>query len=1194
MKETSISEWIGGAKSAKWDDKMLADKAIELAEMILNQANSRMKYSEKKQAQQLSRMMDDPAGKALTLVLADRVFRPVTPSRSAEQFRHLIDSYGVPCYLGIVDRLLMIAGVKASEKFPDLVMQGVTEGLRRESSKVILPAEQKKLKRHLTRRRAEGVGMNLNQLGEAVLGESEAKQRLRQVDERLSDQDCDYISVKISSVFSQIHLIAFDESVALIQERLRTLYRTAIEKSIVLPDGTKKPKFVNLDMEEYRDLHLTCEAFKKTLMEEEFLQLEAGIVLQAYLPDSWEEQVKLCAWAKERVNKGGAKIKIRLVKGANLAMEKVDASLHGWAQAPYETKAMVDANYKRMLHYGCDPEQTKHVRFGVASHNIFDLSYALLLREMRGSSNEVEIEMLEGMANHQARVVVDAAGGLLLYAPVVLKKDFHSAIAYLVRRLDENTSPENFLHDLFGMTPGSASWEAQKNRFLKACAEKDSVKFGPNRVQNRAEETRPVRKFGDEFDNEPDTDWSLPHNVEWIRAKIKAESEKGALEIPLIIDNNEQTTNLWGIGRDPSRDGLEIYKFAYADYAMVELALSSAEKARESWAAKSVSDRAGILLKVAALLSESRGDLIAGMVRDAGKAPFEGDVEVSEAIDFCQYYADGLSRPGFDDGVELTPLGTLCVMPPWNFPCAIPVGGLAAALMAGNTVIFKPSPQAVYTAWLLAEIFWKAGVPRDVLQFVPVPENQISKKLLTDERMTGIILTGSYETGKMFARWRPDMKLFAETSGKDSIIVTETADPDQAVKDIVKSAFGHAGQKCSAASLVIVEAAVYDNPAFMRQLKDAAASLKVGSSWEPDSIVIPLIREPEEKLERALNELDSGEEWLLEPEKRDESGYLWSPGIRIGVKPGSWFHKTECFGPVLGVIRADNLEHAIAIQNDSDYGLTGGIQSLDEREIAIWREKVQIGNAYINRSITGAIVRRQPFGGWKKSSIGPGAKAGGPNYLTLLTSWKEAALPLQLCTTNSEIGAIVEKLCEVLPDHSKRIRSAAGSLTKWWNEEFGVEHDPSAVYGESNVFRYIPEKKILYRVSDEDSDSDMAIAMIAARIAGVHLSISMDKRSWVDNISTGSGIDIAIESLEEMRGKLGAFAAEGHFLRSRGCDIQTREEAFHAGLCVLDRPIMANGRLELLNYLREQAISQTLHRYGNMIPSAQEVKSVAK
>ena len=446
-------------------------------------------------------------------------------------------------------------------------------------------------------------------------------------------------------------------------------------------------------------------------------------------------------------------------------------------------------------------------------------------------------------------------------------------------------------------------------------------------------------------------------------------------------------------------------------------------------------------------------------------------MEVSEAIDFCRYYAEGLDRDGMNDGVEMTPLGTVCVMSPWNFPFAIPTGGVAAALMAGNTVVFKPSERAVYTAWQIVQAFWRAGVPKEVLQFVPMPRNEISHKFLTDPRLHGVIMTGSYRTGKMLRELRPDLAVLAETSGKDAMVITATADPDQAVKDLVKSAFGHSGQKCSAASLAIVEASVYDSPAFLRQLKDAAASLKVGGSWEVNSVVTPLIKEPEGNLLRALTQLEPGEEWLLKPEQSEDNPCLWSPGIRLGVKPGSWFHQTECFGPVLGIIRAENLEEAIDIQNDSEFGLTGGLQSLDEREIALWKSKVQVGNAYINRVITGAIVRRQPFGGWKHSSMGPGSKAGGPNYLTLLGRWSEKELPQKLRTPGERIAGLVEKLCSELPDCAKRIRSAAGSQAKWWMEEFGVEHDPSRIYGENNTFRYVPVKGILVRTEGMADDA---------------------------------------------------------------------------------------------------------------------------
>lgn len=1183
MTDSSIPDLMAAARRDKWTDQQLAAKAVELAESILKQANAGMRRHEKKQAEQLERMMDDPAGKAFTLALADRVFRPAAPAWGAELFRYLLNGYGIPRYLSGMDRVAMKLGDRFSVQFPGIVMPMITSQLRKESSNVILPAEDGKLRLHLRRRRKAGIRMNINQLGEAILGESEAHHRLQQVVDRLGDKDCDYISVKISAIFSQIHLVAFEETVRLIQERLRILYRAAITNAVVQPDGSRKPKFVNLDMEEYRDLHLTAEAFKRTLMEEEFMQLEAGIVLQAYLPDSWEEQMKLCAWARERVEQGGARIKIRLVKGANLAMEKVEASMHDWAQAPYSTKAQVDANYKRMLHYGCMPENAKYVQFGVASHNLFDLCYAMLLREREGVRDRVEFEMLEGMANHQARVIREAADGLLLYAPVVLKEDFHSAIAYLVRRLDENTSEENFLHDLFGMAPGSRAWDVQKKRFLKACQEKDSVKYGPNRTQNRATDPVEPTRYRDTFANERDTDWSLRQNSEWINGLIAAEKEKSGEEIPLLIDGQEITTNLWGVGRDPSRHNEVSYKFAYADFDQVEHALSAADKARASWASRSVSERAEILHRAAQELSRVRGEAIAAMVRDAGKAPTEADVEVSEAIDFCRYYAEGLDRDGMNDGVDMAPLGTVCVMSPWNFPFAIPTGGVAAALMAGNTVIFKPSELAVYTAWQIAQAFWRAGVPKDVLQFVPMPRNEISHKFLMDPRLNGIIMTGSYRTGRMLRELRTDLQILAETSGKDAMVITATADPDQAVKDLVKSAFGHSGQKCSAASVAIVEASVYDNPAFLRQLKDAAASLKTGGSWDVNSVVTPLIREPEGDLLRALTQLEPGEEWLLKPERSEDNPCLWSPGIRLGVKPGSWFHQTECFGPVLGIIRAENLEEAIDIQNDSEFGLTGGLQSLDEREIALWKSKVQVGNAYINRVITGAIVRRQPFGGWKHSSMGPGSKAGGPNYLTMLGRWTERELPQKLRTPGERIAGLVEKLCSELTDCAKRIRSAAGSQAKWWMEEFGVEHDPSRVYGENNTFRYVPVKGMLVR-TEGMTDDDVAILLLGAKLCGVELHLSAEEgRPWIQKMN-GYYATLTVETEAALIDRLPEAARSVQFLRSAGISDALFTAARDCGLEALSRPVLANGRLELLGFFREQAISETVHRYGNIIP----------
>ncbi len=338
-------------------------------------------------------------------------------------------------------------------------------------------------------------------------------------------------------------------------------------------------------------------------------------------------------------------------------------------------------------------------------------------------------------------------------------------------------------------------------------------------------------------------------------------------------------------------------------------------------------------------------------------------------------------------------MGVVLVVPPWNFPYAIAAGGVLAALAAGNTVLLKPAPEAVRVGWILADQLWRSGVPRDVLQFVPSRDDDVGRHLVSHPGVDAVILTGSLSTAEMFRSWHPTMHLLAETSGKNSLVITAAADVDAAIKDLVRSAFGHAGQKCSAASVAIVEAPIYDDPAFQRQLADAVASLRVGPSWLATTAVGPVIRPPDGALLRALTQLDEGETWLVEPRVDPLNPRLWSPGVKVGVRPGSWSHRTEWFGPVLAVMRAPDFITALTWQNATDFGLTAGLHSLDPEECTMFTERVEAGNVYINRATTGAIVQRQPFGGWKRSAIGPGAKAGGPGYVAVLQQWRTTTGP---------------------------------------------------------------------------------------------------------------------------------------------------------------------------------------------------------
>ena len=1174
-------------------------RAVLLAQTLLGEATAGQTAEERARAERLARLMEDPRGKELTIALTDQAFRSRRPERIADQLHHLLERYGAPRFMEWWERIGLTLGALMGQYLPSLVVPPIVARLRHETEALIVPGEAEDLRRYLAERRAAGIRLNLNQLGEAILGEEEAARRLDAYLALLARDDVEYISVKVSSVTSQIELIAFRHAVLIVKERLRALYRQASRHHYRHPDGRVTPKFVNLDMEEYRDLDLTVTVFREVLDEGEFRVLPAGIVLQAYLPDSHRVQRALVAWATERCRRGGAPIKLRVVKGANLAMERIEADAHGWPQAPYTAKREVDANFKRMIEYGCRPEHAAAVRLGIASHNLFDVAYGLLLREERGVEAWVEFEMLEGMANHQARAVQARAGGLLLYAPVVRAEDFHSAIAYLVRRLDENTAPDNFLRHVFGLEPGSAEWALERDRFLAAFEAGDGLSDAPRRAQDRGAESGAAAARGAAanpsapFANEPDTDWALGASRDWIE-RVRADwRDRPSETVPLQIAGELIVGAAEVEGRDRSRPDRLAYRHTLAGIVEVGQALDAARAAQPGWAARPPAARRALLDGAAGVLAGRRGDLIGAMIVDSAKTATEADPEVSEAIDFARYYARAIGAGDTVDGCRMEPLGVVVVAPPWNFPLSIPAGGVLAALAAGNAVLLKPAPEAVLVGWHLATALWEAGIPRRILQFVPCPDDDVGRALITDPRVDGVILTGSVETARRFLGWRPDLALFAETSGKNAMIVTGLADRDQAIRDLVRSAFGHNGQKCSAASLAICEAEVYDDATFRRQLRDAAASLAVGSAWEPASRVTPLTQPPGAALRRALTTLDAGEEWLLEPRPVGGAPPLWSPGIKLGVRRGSFFHRTECFGPVLGLMRAGDLDEAIDLANDQPFGLTSGIQSLDDREVARWADRLEAGNLYVNRPITGAIVGRQPFGGWKASSVGSAAKAGGPSYVLQLGRWRQAMLPQDGAPCSPAVAALLERCLEAVPgdEAGAVLRASAASYASAWAEHFGRAHEPIPLLGERNLFRYRPCRAVLVRADTATPHGRLALAqvLLAARTCGVPVTVSVSSGESGPWPAGPDEITVVAESEAGLIGRLGG----GAFERLRALvpvSDAVRAAALAAGAAVLGAPALATGRLELRAYLREQAVSRVVHRYGTVMQPEPDIR----
>ncbi len=1109
-------------------DSVLTAQAEVLAAQLLARASHYETRADRRRRRQVARVMDDPRSRAFLLALTDQVLRIHSPRRAGRRLHDLVDELSIPSFVTGFDRLALRAGAQLAPVLPRVVVPLAVRRLRREFGGVVLPAEPELYERHARVRRAQGIRLNVNVLGEAILGDDEARRRQAAILEQLRRPNVDYVSVKISAVCAQLDVLAFDYSVDRICERLRPIYAEAIRHT--------PHKFVNLDMEEYRDLHLTVSAFKRVLSDEPFATVDAGIVLQAYLPDSFAVLDDLCRWAKSRRSASGAVTKVRIVKGANLAMESVEAELRGWPQAPYVTKAEVDANFKRLLDRALATENDGAVKVGVASHNLFDVGWALATREAAAATNLVEIEMLEGMANPQALAVREAAGHLLLYAPIVRRDDFESAVAYLVRRLDENTSPENFLRHLFSLSEGSPDWLAERDKFRAAVHDRHLPAGGPRRTQDRSAEDRLAGSLeAGAFANEPDTDFALHANRHWVSDHLERWPRERPTEIAAIVDGESVAEPLTGEAVDPSAPAAPLYRYVEVDLDTVERAVAVARKATVAWRALGSSERRRLLHRVADVMGGRRGETLATMAHDAAKTIGEGDPEISEAIDFARYYGD---RGTELDEHRFEPHGVLVVASPWNFPYAIPAGGVLAALAAGNTVILKPAPETVLTAYLVAQHCWEGGVPHDVLQFLPCADDDVGRRLITHPEVDAVILTGAWDTARLFLGWKPSLRLHAETSGKNAVIITAAADIDDAIHDVVRSAFGHAGQKCSAASLAIVEASLYDEPAFRARLADTVRSLRVGLAWEPSSQVGALIRPPSGPLARALTLLDAGESWLVQPHQIGANPRLWRPGVKLGVSPGSEFHLTECFGPVLGLMRADDLAHAIALANQPSYGLTAGIHSLDDREVARWCDEIEVGNAYVNRVTTGAIVQRQPFGGWKRSAIGPGAKAGGRHYVASLGTWNAGA-------------------SDDAPEQLDRARAM-------W-QRLSIGDDPSGLRAETNRFRLRALRRVVVRVGDEVDAAALRFTLAVAQIVGVDVTVSTpieDDPAFIARLST-----LTVD-------KVRLLAAPGDVALA----------VIDAGFALDTVGIVFDGELEVLRWTREQVISETRHRHGNLRP----------
>ncbi|HPA20797.1 MAG TPA: L-glutamate gamma-semialdehyde dehydrogenase [Verrucomicrobiae bacterium] len=768
------------------------------------------------------------------------------------------------------------------------------------------------------------------------------------------------VSVKLSALCPQIRPTDPEGTMDRLAVRLRPLLRQAAGVGAA----------ITFDMESTALKDLTLGLFKRLLDEAEFRDYpHAGIAVQAYLRDSESDLRDLIAWAHSR----GRRIAVRLVKGAYWDHETTLARQRGWPVPVFERKSETDANYERLARLVL--ENRAHVAPAFATHNVRTIAACIVAAEKVGADpSSYEFQMLYGMAEPIKTALIGMDRRLRDYCPI---GEMLPGMSYLVRRLLENTSNEGFLRAAFGT-------HVPARELLHDPAEAPPP---PGPSAPAAKESA--------FHNEPLTDFNRAENR---RAMAKAlEAVRGELgrEYPIQVGGTAMRTNETIVSINPARPSEVIGRVARAGIAEADAAIAAARAAFPRWRHTPIAERARVLERAAELLRHERFRFASLEVFEAGKNWTEADADVAEAIDFCNFYAEEMRRlggsrhevPGEESIHHHVPRGVAVVIAPWNFPLAILCGMSAAALVAGNCVILKPSEQTSVTAAWFMDVLRRAGAPPGTVGFLPGPGSLIGEHLVRHPDVDIIAFTGSREVGlriwEAAAHTAPGQanlkKVVCEMGGKNAIIVDADADLDEAIPGILHSAFGYQGQKCSALSRLILLDSIHDRA--LGRLVEAARSLAVGPAELPGTVVGPLIDRA--AFERVRGWIARGKQearLAFEGNVPTGDGYFVPPVIFADVPPSAGIAREEIFGPVLCILRARDLSEAIALANATEYALTGGIYSRSPGHIARATAELQVGNLYINRPITGALVGRHPFGGFKMS--GGGTQAGGPEYLT--------------------------------------------------------------------------------------------------------------------------------------------------------------------------------------------------------------------
>lgn len=1081
----------------------------------------------------LARVVGTPRGADLATDIVNGVLRP-REARAISRNLELL-SHGLPpgSRQGIEFDTHISAGLAS-------LSAGVATGVVRDRffrlfSHLLLRLDVRGLDDHLADlRRRGGIRPTLAPVAGPASGRHEADRQVADVRDLLLRPDVDSVSFRVSSVCASWRLVDLDALVDEVTNRVAPLFDAA--------SGAQGPKHIDLEVGVFDELEPTLRVFERML--KRYPQLDVGIALPDYFPDSLPALRRVSAAARQRHAGGGTTATVRITRGEFRTQEAAVAEAHGWTPAVFPSPEEAHAQYLRMLDFALHPAHTAFLRVISATHDVFTTAFAWRLARLRGVERSLEHEFRLGVATREADVVKRDVGGVRIHAPVMHAGQLPLATPSLVRRIEELSGPE--AHLFAPTTPAAldAAFAHEERRFLAALDGSRQTIVASMRHQNL------VRTEVADFTNPATREWA-----QGVRERARDSAAGEAVLARSAVDSI------------PALDAL----------------VSGAIGPGQSWGERRGSTRAAVLESVAEVLAEWRGLLAEVAVSESGVPIEEADADVTTAIQFAVTAAANARELDELAGAKYVPPRLIVVVSPRSCAVSSLAATVLAGLAAGGAVIVKTAPETRRTTAVFLETLVAGGVPPNLVSMVE-SEGDVAQALITDQRVDRVVHAGSRHVAKLFHSWRAELPLISATGGRNSVIVTQSADLEATVADVVSSALDHGGQAPTATGTVILVGSVGSSARFLGRLADAVASIPTDRARGRHAGIASLARPAGEREREALDELADGETWLVRPRKLDADGAFWSPGIRDGVRADSLVRRQERRAPVLDIVRVPTLADAIDAQNAPEFGLSAGIFSLDADEVEFWLDSVQAGLACINRPVVSSLGARVPVGGWDRSILGTGTAAGGQDAAIVLGTWEPVAEAQGLTVTLDGIGERAARLIAAAQSgmtfaEFDWVRAGARRDENAWTSAFATKESASSGF-ERNVQRYRPVP-VTIRLSEGVPVAQLVRVLAAAAITGAPVAVSSAVPLHPGLIAAfgepDSPVDVAevlVESDIRWRARVQAREIVTNRIRLIGGDSDVLARVLHGqpGIAVHAGPVTTSGRIELLAFLREQSI----------------------